>query len=701
MKRASKLVAVCLALLMCLTAGVTAACKPDGPSGGNTYTVTLPTGLTGGSVTADKKEVEEGGSVVITAAPDESYELDWIKINGEDQAKTGNNRYEVKNVKENITVTAAFKRSEVPSMFLAFPDDRLINSASDLTYYVNESGEQEYRSDLPALEAGAELGIMVTMKAGALDEQLEFFPDSPDYAISGGVKTNYSENGFEKGILTDVTDGIYMKPSCAYEIAYTASKAGRTETRIQTVLVANTYDLVSDLYGSTYDDAVIMNMELVDAPSAIYGEDKVMKLNLPEDTAEKSGMFEKAGIYLGTKLTSDFHWLIYNDSDTEVILAVKGVSNVMDPKLAPHSYMLWNPYTRPYYQSGGSMPDGSNPIFDTHGYIDSATGALKTLQFTCVPTDMSKEVNIYIGGLRGTAVPYTEFATFPEDRVISSAEMGDPYGITYYVNESGDQEFRSDFPTAKNASTEITAKATARNFRAAPYFNDLTPPTGIAADQFSQGVLDDISDGIDMLPGYAYYIEYTAKTADGATETRTQTIILWDMAPFVPDIYTGASFRLVNEAESVTVEEPDSALMGSRMLNIKFGDHSAHLDARRQVWWTKSGVKVAGDRATQRLEFLIYNPNDFAMSMFNVIGVNSSWGYITMEPHTYLLWDPYSLSGWSEALWGDGSARQDGLITEANELGSIGFYFDAAEGKAGSLYVGQFMATLPAAEAAA
>ena len=214
-------------------------------------------------------------------------------------------------------------------------------------------------------------------------------------------------------------------------------------------------------------------------------------------------------------------------------------------------------------------------------------------------------------------------------------------------------------------------------------------------------MLDDISDGIDMLPGYAYYIEYTAKTADGTTETRTQTIILWDMAPFVPDVYTGASFRLANEAESVTVEEPDSALMGSRMLNIKFGDHSAHLDARRQVWWTKSGVKVAGDRATQRLEFLIYNPNDFAMSMFNVIGVNSSWGYITMEPHTYLLWDPYSLSGWSEALWGDGSARQDGLITEANELGSIGFYFDAAEGKAGSLYVGQFMATLPAAEAAA
>lgn len=168
----------------------------------------------------------------------------------------------------------------------------------------------------------------------------------------------------------------------------------------------------------------------------------------------------------------------------------------MDPKLAPHSYMLWNPYTRPYYQSGGSMPDGSNPIFDTHGYIDSATGALKTLQFTCVPTDMSKEVNIYIGGLRGTAVPYTEFATFPEDRVISSAEMSDPYGITYYVNESGDQEFRSDFPTAKNASTEITAKATARNFRAAPYFNDLTPPPALRQTS-SAGVLDDISDGID------------------------------------------------------------------------------------------------------------------------------------------------------------------------------------------------------------
>ena len=206
MKRASKLITIILALAMCLSLGLTVGCTQVTTSG-TTYTVTLPTGLTGGSVTADKTSVEEGGTVVVTATPDTSYELDWIRFNGEDQTKTSDNKYEIENVRENITVTAAFKASEVEetSMFTSFPDDRFINSYEDITYYVNAEGDQEYRNDLPTVEAGAQLGILVTMKAGSVDEMVEYAASDPNYATPGGVKTNYSENGFNEGILPDVS----------------------------------------------------------------------------------------------------------------------------------------------------------------------------------------------------------------------------------------------------------------------------------------------------------------------------------------------------------------------------------------------------------------------------------------------------------------------------------------------------------------
>ena len=268
------------------------------------------------------------------------------------------------------------------------------------------------------------------------------------------------------------------------------------------------------------------------------------------------------------------------------------------------------------------------------------------------------------------------------------------------MNESGDEEFRSDFPTAKNDTTEITAKVTARYFRAYAQMNNGYEPTGIVEEQFENGVLDDISEGIEMLPGFAYYIEYTATMADGSTETRTQAIILYDMEQRIADVFTGATFETANQVESARVDSAYSSILGDKMLDVQFGDHSEHLDARRQVFWSKTGVKVAGDQSTQRLEFLIYNPNDFAISMFNVIGINSMWTYGSIEPHTYLLWDPYSIPGYQVKLWGDGTTG-DGLITDANELGRIGFYFDAEDGAAGHIYIGEFMATQPAAEPAA
>lgn len=693
MKRARKFLAIIAALIMCLSVGFTVACDPaEKDTEEKTYTVTLPTGLTGGSVTADKTKVKAGENVVITATPDASYELDWLKINDESQTKTSDNKYEVKNVNKNIVVTASFKSTEVPSMFTFFPEDRLIKSFQDITYYVNAEGTEAYRNDLPTVVDGAQLGITVTMKAGTTDEQVEYLPDDDNYSIAGGVKENYSENGYSEGILTDVSDGIYMVPQRAYEIAYTASKDGKTETKIQTILVVNTYDLVSETFGPLYDDLSseeLINMTVVDAPSDIFGESKVMNLNCPAGQVEASGFFYKEGIYLGTKNTSDLQWVIYNDSDCEVTFAVKATAWPADCKIAPHSYMLWNPYSRPWFQTGAA----AGAAFEAHGFIDRATGAMNMLQFTVVPA-AGEEGNVYIGGLRGTAEVYTEFATFPEDRIISLDEMSDPYGLTYYVNESGEEEFRSDFPTAKNDTTEVTAKVTARNFRSYVHAQYGTAPTSVDEEQFTSGVLDDISEGIDMLPGYAYYIEYTATMKDGTTETRTQTIILHDMEARVADIFTDMTFTTANQVSSVVVEDSFSAILGTKMLNVTFDDHSQNLDTMRQVFTTKTGVNVDGNRETQRLEFLIYNPNDFAIDMFNMVGTNSSWQYTSIEPHTFILWDSARITGYAQTLW------TDGLITEANELGTIAFYFRVNDGKAGNLYIGEYMATQPATAAA-
>ena len=118
----------------------------------------------------------------------------------------------------------------------------------------------------------------------------------------------------------------------------------------------------------------------------------------------------------------------------------------------------------------------------------------------------------------------------------------------------------------------------------------------------------------------------------------------------------------------------------------------------RQVFWSKAGVAVEGDQSTQRLEFLIYNPNDYAVSMFNVIGYNSMWQYGKIEPHTYLLYDPYSIPGYAVNLWrNETTGAGDGLIASDNTLATIAFYFRIDDGSAGNLYVGEFMATQPRA----
>ena len=83
-----------------------------GGSTPTTFTLTLPTGLTGGSVSAtgysDLAAIPSGTSMTVTAIPNTGYTLEWMKANGVNVETPFTFA-----IAENTTITAAFKEETV------------------------------------------------------------------------------------------------------------------------------------------------------------------------------------------------------------------------------------------------------------------------------------------------------------------------------------------------------------------------------------------------------------------------------------------------------------------------------------------------------------------------------------------------------------------------------------------------------------
>ena len=88
-----------------------------------TYTVTLPSGLTGGGITADKGETAKGGSIVLTVAPTGYYILASMSINGtaltsgQLDAVRASGTYTIANITQDVTVEAAFAIEQITLSF--------------------------------------------------------------------------------------------------------------------------------------------------------------------------------------------------------------------------------------------------------------------------------------------------------------------------------------------------------------------------------------------------------------------------------------------------------------------------------------------------------------------------------------------------------------------------------------------------------
>ncbi len=75
------------------------------------YSVSIPSEIANGTVTADKETAAEGDDVTFTVKADDDYELDYFKVNGSDVAVV-DNKATVKMVKEGLSVTVAFKATK-------------------------------------------------------------------------------------------------------------------------------------------------------------------------------------------------------------------------------------------------------------------------------------------------------------------------------------------------------------------------------------------------------------------------------------------------------------------------------------------------------------------------------------------------------------------------------------------------------------
>lgn len=123
-KITSRILIALLAVAACIAF---AAC-----GGAKNYKINVPSSVKGGSVTTLTTEVKSGESAVISVTPNEGYELDWLKINGESVTLTGTT-YIIENVNADQEITVAFKAG-IYSLNFSVLGDTTVIPAKSVTY---------------------------------------------------------------------------------------------------------------------------------------------------------------------------------------------------------------------------------------------------------------------------------------------------------------------------------------------------------------------------------------------------------------------------------------------------------------------------------------------------------------------------------------------------------------------------------------
>ncbi len=186
-----------------------------------TYSLTLPTGLTGGSVTSnysgDLTAIPANMSITVTATADTDYELDWMKANGTEVT----NPYTF-NINGNTTITAAFKEEQTTPIGDYYEK---VTTAGDLPsgeyLIVYETGPVAFNGGLSTLDAAGNF-ISVTIADNKIASNATVDAATFTWDATAGTLRSASgkyigrtgnSNGFDESATEGYTNSISINSS--------------------------------------------------------------------------------------------------------------------------------------------------------------------------------------------------------------------------------------------------------------------------------------------------------------------------------------------------------------------------------------------------------------------------------------------------------------------------------------------------------
>ena len=156
-----------------------------------TYTVTIASGITNGTVNSDKTSAAKGDTVTLTIAASDGYELDTISVKDASNNEvtinevTKGSAYTFTMVESNVTVSATFKLSAVTPTYIGTKAPSEAKSVGDIVF--TDGSATPYSEDLTLTDDEKNAAIAVIFYVGT-----DCSNDSTSRTLGVGLAQNQS-----------------------------------------------------------------------------------------------------------------------------------------------------------------------------------------------------------------------------------------------------------------------------------------------------------------------------------------------------------------------------------------------------------------------------------------------------------------------------------------------------------------------------
>ena len=557
MRKAGKLQV--LLMVVFLISLIFVACSKDSSN----FKVSVPTDLQGGYIVTSAEEVEKGGEVTLTVYPDLGYELDWLKVNGEDATPAdGINTVKVSNIQEDLKVTAQF--AGVDFTITA-------NESENGTYTVAKSGNY-----------GDEIKIEFTPATGYQLEKVEIGKNG-----GGSVAFNYEKNTF-----------VMPSDDISITVTFSQIQVGTPVLKFDNATHKLTWDEVENAsgysysldYGKTYTPA---NDRVVTLEDSAVIEVWVKALGNGETNFDS----DPAIILADNRIPLSVPQLVVTDNMTDAFTITwdavenasgyryrftrNGETDLKWTELGADERSIEFPYTStPVSMKIELIAVGD----DSHMNSDSAFEEF-AITAPSLKTDYPDTVIPYEGDTVEYTLPVSEFAEGTEGTVTFTK---------FYIN------------TSTGNAGKVATDYNANGFTAGVYTGEITNGMKVTLDKEC-----------------GYRLQYTLSNHFGLEEVVEQWIVVQNndkinllSEEYYPTLYSGSTF--VGVFHFTVVENPGLELLGdNEVLRLK-SDGST-------VYANGTFINTVSLGRGTKLTFWVYNNSDYDLK-FTLNGMPAQVG---------------------------------------------------------------------------